>query len=108
MSKATETELSGLHRAVAAAFASSLGSHSEAQRLLVEYSDELPDEVRDFLLGIETPSPAILTAATKFLKDNNITCAIEDSPELSEVEKSLAEKRAVRGANVVPFDEAFV
>lgn len=51
-------------------------------------------------------SPAMLGAMTKFLSDNKITCLPEESNEMSELAKTLAQKRTRRRAvgNVVPFE----
>jgi organic radical activating enzyme len=49
---------------------------------------------------------AILGAATKFLKDNNITAVVEDNKALSEMEKKIQEmqaRRKQRASNVVPL-----
>jgi hypothetical protein len=47
---------------------------------------------------------AILGAATKFLKDNDITCVIEDNTALSEMQKKIQERQAKRKfGNVVPL-----
>lgn len=53
------------------------------------------------------PSPAFLTVATRFLKDNQITCAPEDNEEVSELQKRLNEKRGKkRLASVSPLQKA--
>lgn len=44
------------------------------------------------------PSPAMLSAITKFLKDNDIGMSKEDAEELSGLERRLAEKR--KGMNI--------
>ncbi|KVM61731.1 hypothetical protein WJ58_04010 [Burkholderia ubonensis] len=47
---------------------------------------------------------AILGAATKFLKDNNITAVVEDNTALSEMQKKIQEMQARRKQrNVVPL-----
>jgi hypothetical protein len=45
------------------------------------------------------PSAAFLGAVTKFLKDNSVTCSVDDSSSLSELEKRLMAKKT--GRNVV-------
>ena len=40
-----------------------------------------------------SPSPAIIAQATKFLKDNDITCDLNDSEDLQDLERILQEKR---------------
>ncbi|HGL4259644.1 hypothetical protein KTE28_18340 [Burkholderia multivorans] len=47
---------------------------------------------------------AILGAATKFLKDNNITAVVEDNTALAEMQKKIQEMQARRKQrNVVPL-----
>ena len=40
-----------------------------------------------------TASPALLTVAARFLKDNNITCVVEDSKSLSQLKDKLAQRK---------------
>ena len=95
MTKASDKELSVLHKQVASAFSQALQAKEEAQQLLDEHGSELPDAVKWFLEKYAVPNPSLLAAATKFLKDNNITCVIEDSAELSNTARLLQEKRRV-------------
>ena len=75
MARATEGTLSDLHEAV-------------AQQLLNKVSDE--------------DSHASWTSiAIKFLKDNEITCSIEDNQDTSALSEKLKEKRAKRRLRVV-------
>lgn len=104
MSKATDKLLGELHGKLAISMMRALEESDEAQVLLDLYTEDLPDEVFDFLQKKSQASPSLLTAITKFLKDNNITCAIEDSQELNELEERLSKKRR-RVGNVIPFDE---
>jgi hypothetical protein len=71
---------------------------------------ELHQAVARTLLALvsdpEACNAAILGAATKFLKDNDITCVIEDNSTLSEMQKKIQERQARRkfgGSNVVPL-----
>lgn len=76
MTRATEDDLGVLHRKVA--------------NVLLE--------------NLETedgPSPSMISIATKFLKDNDITCSIQDNQDMSALEKSLKAKRAKRRLKVV-------
>lgn len=45
------------------------------------------------------PSAAIIAAATKFLKDNNITCAPAQDNALGELEKKMRARKAKRVNN---------
>lgn len=51
---------------------------------------ELEEDKDELAIGI---SPAELTAMNNFLKQNSITCAIEESEEMTELQAKLAEKR---------------
>lgn len=92
MSKATEKELANLHKKVAAVLTESLSSTDEAT-YLVETYPELPQEVYDFLVKLTIPSAAVLQIATKFLKDNNISCDADTDHGINELKDSLAHKR---------------
>lgn len=81
-----------------------LKASDAAVELLDEFGEELPGPVQAFLNKQAEANPALLTAVSKFLKDNNITCAIEDSKEMSELEERLSKKRK-RVGNVVPITE---
>lgn len=102
--KATDKELGELHALVAKGFKQGLANSERAVRLLAEHGDELPDEVKAFLVDQMETSPSLLTAATKFLKDNDITCVIEDNAELSDLQKTLEAKRKRKQVgNVIPI-----
>lgn len=103
MSKATDKKLGELHGKLAESMLSALKSSEVAQALLDEYGDELPGPVQVFLDKTASTNPALLTAIAKFLKDNDITCAVEDSPEMTELEQRLQQKRR-RVGNVIPLD----
>lgn len=53
-----------------------------------------------------TPSAAIIAAATKFLKDNNITAVASKDNALGELEKKLAERQQKKMAKATPEDFA--
>lgn len=71
--------------------------------LYEQFKDEVPEEVKEFLRRVSIPNPALLTAAAKFLKDNDITVAPDDSEELSDLEKRLKEKRTRKQVNGITF-----
>lgn len=104
--KATDAILGEIHGKVAGIMLRTLDQTDGAEYLLDQYREELPEEVIDFLEKCSVISPALLKAVTQFLKDNSITCAIEDSDEMSELQKRLAEKKVrKRIGNVVPIEE---
>lgn len=106
MTKATEKTLAELHGKLAISMMRALEESEQAQVLLDIYLEELPDEVADFLREKAQDNPSLLTAIGKFLKDNKITCAAEDSDELNELAETLRNKRGRRTVgNVVPFNE---
>lgn len=94
---ASDTELSLLHSAVAKAFIRQLDGANRATELLDMYIDSLPQEIIEYLSEQKEASPSLLTAATKFLKDNDITCQIEDSTEMRSLERRLHEKKSSVG-----------
>lgn len=104
MAKASDKILGELHGKLAQAMLSALSTSDAAAQLLEEFGDELPGPLVAFLTKTADTNPSLLTAVAKFLKDNSITCAIEDSEELSELEQRLKTKRK-RVGNVIPIDE---
>lgn len=84
--------LDSLHEKLAHHMLNALKHNEQAQMLLVEYP-ELPSKVKELLEELCDVNPALFTSISKFLKDNNITAVIEDSDEMSELEKRLAAKR---------------
>jgi len=79
MSRGNESQLGIMH---------GLLTRYYINRLETEMNDE--EAMDDLMLGL---SPAELTAMNNFLKQNDITCAIEESEELSELSKALENKR---------------
>lgn len=104
MTKATENQLGNLHNRVASVLVQALEQSDAAYKLLEDYPD-LPLKVKDFLEDLVDVNPAILTNATKFLKDNNITCDPSDSGELSELEKRLQSKRKSASITQIPLED---
>ena len=106
MTAATEKELSELHRKVAKALSDKLDSADKATLLLIEFREELPEEVVEFLETQSDASPALLTVITKFLKDNDITAVVDESKELTELDQLLQKKRQRRQVgNVIPIQD---
>ena len=104
MTAATEKELSELHKKVAKVLLLKLDSSHQATYLLSKDHDAdetvLPEDVIEYLETQMDASPALLTVITKFLKDNDITAVIDESKELSDLDKALAAKRKRRVAGV--------
>lgn len=86
---ATDIQLGTLHAAVAEIMLGTLKAYREADKLHMTVNEE----DGTVTVTVSEPSPAFLSAVTKFLKDNDITCQIEDSGELSELQKTLKEKK---------------
>ena len=73
---------------------SALGSlHSRVAEVLI---DNLETE--------DGPIPSIISIAVKFLKDNEITCSIQDNQDMSALNNALQAKRAKRKLKIVSGD----
>jgi len=103
--KANDKDLGILHGKLAGMMNKALDSSDEAELLLDTYKDELPGEVIDYLLKQKNYSPSLFTAVAKFLKDNDITAVIEDKPEMSDLERRLANKKRKSVGNVTSLHE---
>jgi hypothetical protein len=99
MSRATEDKLGVLHGSVADALLTSITQSSTAMTLLLKH-EELPDDVRKFLEDCSEVHPSLLTVATKFLKDNNISCDASEDSTLSELEAELKKNRKRKVSDV--------
>lgn len=99
---ADENKLSALHDAVASALAIAMQG-----REIPGYTD--PDTGEEFPPTVLPPSAAEIQAATKFLKDNNITCAPAKDNALGELEEIMARRqtklRAVGGMDLADAAE---
>lgn len=93
MSKATEDALGVLHGKVAETMTAALDQSDRAASLLIEFEEDLPHKVKRFLEEVREVNPSLLTSATKFLKDNNISCDAGEDEKLSELEDRLKKKR---------------
>lgn len=100
---AKESKLGELHEKVATVMVRILDQVEQAQD---KFEQMVQQEDLSELVMPEI-SPAMLGAMTKFLSDNKITCLPEESDQMSELAKTLAQKRTKRRAvgNVVPFNE---
>lgn len=81
---ASEKTLGKLHEAVAAALTEQVEGYTET--VVTEEGKEIEKVVK--------PSPALLTAAISFLKNNNITADPEQNEALSELRNKLRDRRA--------------
>lgn len=103
--RATDVLLGELHGRLAKAMLAGLRKSDRAEVLLAKYQEELPEDVVEFLEDLMEVNPALLTAVTKFLKDNAITCAVEDNEELTELERQLAErKKSIKNIKTPIYD----
>lgn len=104
--KATDKELGELHAVLAKRMRLSLEAADAAEYLLSEFGEDLPTPVIEYLEKQSAASPALLTAVAKFLKDNDITCAVEDSEEMTDLQKRLSQKQKRKSVgNVSYIDE---
>ena len=87
MAKATESALSELHGAVARTLTAVVSKQEE----VIEYDAE-GEEVHTGAMEY-TVSPAMMAASIKFLKDNSITCDIEQSNNMGQLREALARKQ---------------
>lgn len=96
---ATEKRLGELHNKVAEVLIDALDGEE-----LPGYTDpETDEEVPAKRLP---PSAAIIAAATKFLKDNEITCQPAADNALGELEERIKLRRERRDANRTDFEAA--
>jgi len=96
---ATEQDLGGLHSKLAGILSKVLTGYEKKLDLATAVLDaaDPEDELVDVLLqqNIE-PSPAMLSAVAKFLKDNEITVSREELDALSAQEERLKNRKANR------------
>jgi len=87
MSKASEDKLSNLHGAVAEVLTAQL-THTEAETTFDE--DGACVETGE---TVYTATPATIAAAIKFLKDNQITCDVEQDDNMNNLRDVLNKKQ---------------
>ena len=104
MTKATDVLLGELHGKLAKSMLQALATSEVAESLLDEYREELPTDVINFLSKTAGTNPSLLTAIAKFLKDNDITCVVEDNKGLTELEERLKTKTK-RVGNIIPIQD---
>ena len=102
--KATENKLGELHAVVATVLASQL-SHQEEGTDFNDEGEMVPNGEMQY-----SASPAVIAAAIKFLKDNDITADAEQDENLSNLRDVLAKKQkhsrvsGAAAANVVSME----
>jgi len=97
---ASEEALGGLHSTVTKIFSRVLEGYLAKLDIAADQlanASNLEDDLVAELLSMNIePSPAMLSAASKFLKDNEVTYDSEQLDELGALEKRLAEKKSNR------------
>jgi len=108
---AKEAALGGLHSTLARVFTKVLEKYEKGLSALESIpADAIEADMIEALTAISEPNPAMLSAVSKFLKDNDIGMDSHEVDELNETERRLAQarkKRASSGMNlsVVPHVE---
>ena len=85
--KATEAAMCTLHGTVAKVLDKQI-NHTEAEMTFDE--DGVPTPTGKH---VHTASPATISAAIKFLKDNSITCDVEQEENMNNLRDTLAKKQ---------------
>lgn len=96
---ANETQLGFLHAKITAVFQRVLDRYeARLDKLDTMDADTLEEDLLAELFSEEAlPSPAMLSAVSKFLKDNSINFDNEQVATLSDTERRLADRKAQRG-----------
>lgn len=102
---AKQEALGHLHGVLTRVFQKTLDKYLAQMAVLDKFSNSDEEEFADEFLAaalaeMSEPSPAMLSAITKFLKDNEIAFDDEDVNKLSKTEEALNKRRAAR-SNVV-------
>lgn len=114
---ANEKQLGGLHSLLATVFEKTLQKYMKDLEAMdaidivssEEQVEQLEENFLHAVLEIKEPNPAMLSAISKFLKDNDIGMDSEEIDKLSGTERRLQDKRklrAERGLNVVDIGYA--
>jgi hypothetical protein len=95
---ANEKALGALHAKITEVFQKVLARYEARLDVLDTINPaDIEDEVlREIMEDGAMPNPAMLSAITKFLKDNEISFDTEQLTELSDQERRLAERREKR------------
>lgn len=100
-SAASEEALGELHTKVAKVMTRALDQIDKAQDIFDENVDGADPEAA---MRPEV-SPAMLSAITKFLADNKVTCNPAESENMSDLQRHLKNKKRRSVGNVVPMHE---
>lgn len=109
---ANEHTLGKLHSHLARVFTKVLEKYERGMEAIDALPrDEVESELLEELMKISEPNPAMLSAISKFLKDNDIGMDSDEVDQLNETERRLQEARKKRQASgmnlsVVPHVEA--
>jgi len=87
MSKASESMLAALHKAVATVLVEQV-LHEEEETIF----DGEGEAVATGLM-VKTATPALLATAARFLKDNDITCDVEQDENMGSLREALGRKQ---------------
>jgi|TARA_B110000908_G_C10025796_1_gene345013 hypothetical protein len=87
MAKATESKLAALHQAVAQVLTEQVLHEEE------ETTFDGEGETVGTGMMIKTATPALLATAARFLKDNDITCDVEQDENMSGLKDILSNKQ---------------
>ena len=95
---ASEKKLGALHSAMTSIFTRILNGYEKKYDVLdAAQKDAVGDELASELMEMAfEPNPAMLSAITKFLKDNEITYDSEELDNLGALERKLADRKANR------------
>ncbi len=96
MAAANKTKMDGLHDKLAGIFTKVLENYGKKLDMLDELDmDNIEDQMLEALA--QEPSPAMLSAISKFLKDNEISYDDGAVAGLSAVERQLENRKKARG-----------
>lgn len=97
---AKESELGALHNLLAKVFEKTLQKYIAEMEIVdnldLTQSEDLEESFIAEFMKIKEPSPAMLSAISKFLKDNEVLLDSEEVDKLSSTQRRLAEKAKAR------------
>lgn len=99
MSKAaSQTKMNSLHDRVADVFLKVLQRYHDRMDMMavVDYDDISDEVLKDLLDDTTLPSPSMMAAITKFLKDNEVLFEKDKIEAISDQQRALEEKRKNR------------
>jgi len=94
---ASKNTLGHMHSTLAKVMQRTLDKYLAAMSVMDNLNaDEIEDALITALTEIQEPNPAMLSAISKFLKDNDIGFDSEEIEELNSTARRLAERRKAR------------